>query len=117
MDTIPFILDDPDHTGSVDRDSSDQDPPRRSGTKGLFGPDSDEPRRGITEVPVDRLRESLARLTTAVSEAFSHAQTVGDFQLDQITLQAEVSAQGGISLIGSAKVGGRGAITLTFKRP
>jgi hypothetical protein len=39
---------------------------------------------------------------------------VGGFQLKQVTIQVEVTAEGGIELVGTAKLGGKGAITLTF---
>jgi hypothetical protein len=35
----------------------------------------------------------------------------------EIDMQVEVSAEGGIQLMGTAKADGKGAITLTFQRP
>jgi hypothetical protein len=39
---------------------------------------------------------------------------VGQFKLKEITMQVEISASGGISIIGTASIGGKGAITLKF---
>lgn len=102
MKTIPFVLD------AADTSTQGGD------TKSLF---DSAARAGLAQVPVDRLRENLARLTESVAEAFASAGRVGEFYLDEITLQVQVSAEGGVALIGSAKVGGQGSITLTFKRP
>ena len=38
------------------------------------------------------------------------------FRLTQIVVQVEVSVDGGLNLIGTASIGGRGALTLTFSR-
>lgn len=103
METIPFILED-----AADR------PAQADSTKSIFGAKAGA---GLAHVPVDRLRDNLARLTESVSQAFADAGRVGDFQLEEITLQVEVNAEGGVALIGSAKVGGKGAITLRFRRP
>lgn len=104
MDTIPFILDPSDPTLESAADDT------KSVLRGAG-------KAALAHVPVERLRENLARLTEAVGQAFAGAAQVGDFALDEITLQVQVSAQGGIALIGSAKVTGTGAITLKFKRP
>jgi hypothetical protein len=41
----------------------------------------------------------------------------GDFTMDTVTLTAEVSAKGQVSLLGTgAEVAGKGGITFTFRR-
>jgi hypothetical protein len=39
---------------------------------------------------------------------------ISSFKLKEVTIQVEVTAEGGIELVGTAKLGGKGAITLTF---
>jgi hypothetical protein len=42
---------------------------------------------------------------------------VGDYELHEVKLQVEISAKGGVNLVGTAEAGGKGAITLTFRPP
>ncbi|MBD2337315.1 hypothetical protein H6G64_09955 [Calothrix sp. FACHB-156] len=70
-------------------------------------------------IPVDTLKQQMAGLMNVVAEVFSHAtknQCLG-IELDEIELSVEVNAEGQVSIIGTgSKVGGKGAITLRFKR-
>lgn len=68
----------------------------------------------IKEIDADKLQHSLSYLSEQLSKIFQDIKRVGDFQLKQIQLQAEITAEGGIALIGSTKAGVKGAITLTF---
>ena len=70
--------------------------------------------RAPVEIETGVLKASFSRLAGQISEIFQDVKNVGDFQLRQVQLSVEISAQGGVSLIGTAKVGTRGAITLTF---
>ncbi len=60
------------------------------------------------------LQKNLAGVCNAFTEALQDIKKVGDFTLEEVTLGVEVSAEGGVSFIGSAKAGGKGAITLKF---
>ena len=60
------------------------------------------------------LSESLRGLTSELGDLFSGIREVADFRLHQVQVGLEISAEGGFDLIGSAKVGGKGAITLSF---
>lgn len=45
-------------------------------------------------------------------------QQVGKYQMDSITVSAEVNAKGKVSLLGSGgEMGGKGGLSFTFKRP
>jgi len=68
----------------------------------------------VKHIDTDKLRGSLGTLSTQVSEVLQDIRKVGDFPLKQVQLQVEVSAEGGVTLIGTAKAGIKGAITLTF---
>jgi hypothetical protein len=85
----------------------------RDGTKGLFTGD----RPSLEDVPLDTLRDSIQQLSASLGEIFRDVQSVGGFTLQEVKLQAEVSASGSVQLIGTAKAGGKGAITLTFRPP
>lgn len=73
--------------------------------------------RGASSViPLDtaELTASLRGLTTQLGELFGDLRAVGGYQLQEVQVGLEISAEGGFNLIGSAKAGGKGAITLTF---
>jgi len=67
-------------------------------------------------VPFDtaELAESLRALSTQLGDLFGGLRAVAGYELREVQLSLEVSAEGGFNLIGSAKAGGKGAITLTF---
>ena len=67
-------------------------------------------------IPFDTsdLAASLQDLTGELSTLFADIRRVGQFELEQVQVGLEISAEGGFNLIGSAKAGGKGAITLTF---
>jgi hypothetical protein len=100
--TLPiFVLDEPDDT---------------SGTKS-FGLGRGTGEAVLKRVPVDALRESVRELSASLAEVFADVRAVGDFTLQEVRLQVEVSASGGVQLVGTAKAGGKGALTLTFRPP
>jgi hypothetical protein len=80
-------------------------------TKAIFRPDAEVL---LEYIPAERLRESLSKLCGGLSKIFSDIKAVGNFRLQEVTVQVEITAEGGISLIGTASVGGKGAITLKF---
>jgi hypothetical protein len=88
---------------------------RSGGVKGGIFRSSDENAAILTKVPVERLRESLADLVQGVGRVFEDAKKVGAFRLKQVSFAVEVSAEGGFQLIGTAKMGGKGTIELTFE--
>jgi hypothetical protein len=67
-------------------------------------------------VPFDtaELAESLRGLSTQLGDLFGGLRAVAGYELQEVQVALEISAEGGFNLIGSAKAGGKGAITLTF---
>ena len=78
---------------------------------GFGGP---EPEAIIRKIPVEALQDNLKSFVQSVSEAFKHLPRVGDFALKEVELNIEVTASGGIALIGTASVEAKGAISLRF---
>ncbi|MEM9218057.1 MAG: hypothetical protein AAGD25_27410 [Cyanobacteria bacterium P01_F01_bin.150] len=96
MDTIPFLVSLPDEDEDV---------------KGIFSADADIVLR---DLPTDVLKKNLNTVCQGIASMLGDVQKVGQFRLKEITVQVEVNAEGGIELVGTAKLGGKGAITLTF---
>lgn len=80
-------------------------------TKALFDVNTDVV---LKHLDVDKLRSQMESVCGAVSQLFEDIKKVGQFRLQEITIQVEITAEGGVELIGTAKVGGKGAITLKF---
>lgn len=80
-------------------------------TKAIFQPDAD---LVLERIPSDKLQASLVGLCEDLSNILTGIKEVGNFRLKEVTIQVEVSAEGGVNLIGSAKMAGKGAITLKF---
>ncbi len=61
-------------------------------------------------IPFDtaELAASLRGLTTQLGELFGDLRAVGGYELQQVQVGLEISAEGGFNLIGSAKAGGKG---------
>ena len=66
------------------------------------------------QIEVGRLRDSFGKLSEQVSAILQAVRKVGEFQLREVTLQVEISSEGGVQLVGSVKAGVKGAITLKF---
>ena len=96
METVPFLVKIPDED---------------EGTKGIFSPDAEIT---LQEIPIEKLKQNLERVCDGMAVALEDIKKVGSFKLKEITVQVEVSAEGGVEFIGTASLGGKGAITLTF---
>lgn len=73
--------------------------------------------RGVVELNVGRLRDSLAAEIDKLREVFNGvADAVDGFAVDEVTLALEISAEGGFRLLGSATVAAGATITVTLKR-
>lgn len=68
-------------------------------------------------ISVEALKENLHDTCAKFSQALKGIESVGGFELAEVTLQAEVSSQGGVKLIGSLEAGAKAAITLKFAAP
>jgi hypothetical protein len=95
MSTIPVIV--------------EIEPELQSGTLGLEGVSG-----RIAQIDVDTLRRSLSNLAGQITGLFEDIRAVGSYQLKEVQVHLEISAEGGVALIGSLKAGAKGAITLTF---
>ena len=95
MDTIPVLI-------SIQEEDEE--------VKGLFSPDADIV---MQKIPIDKLRENMLTVCNQVAATVSNIKQVGQFKLKEVSIQVEISAEGGVELIGTAKLGGKGAITLT----
>lgn len=80
-------------------------------TKAIFRPDADSL---LERVPVDKLRANLGEICSGLNQVLTNIKEVGKFRLQEVTIQVEVTAEGGVNLIGTATLGGKGAITLKF---
>ena len=96
-ETIPFLVSLP-----------DQD---HQETKGIFVPDGEIV---LQNIPVDHLKENLSKICQGLTTVLSDVKKVGSFKLKEVEIGVEVTADGGVNFVGTAKVGGKGAITLTF---
>lgn len=84
-------------------------------TKGLFRR-ADE--SVVKAIPLDRLQDELDRLRCGIGELIDGGREAEnqEFHLKEISAQVEITASGGINLIGTATVGATAAMTLTFAR-
>src|SRR5580658_4391578 len=98
LETVPFV---------VSVNEGDQ------GTKGLFTRADSTPR--LVEIPLHQLKQNLSAVSSAMIDALEGIREVGRFRLKEVTLQVEISAQGGVHCIGTASLGAKGAISLKFE--
>ncbi len=68
-------------------------------------------------IPVEELRKSLYDATESLASAFEGIQKVGGFELSEVVIGMEVNGEGGVSFIGSAKVGAAASLQLKFIPP
>src|SRR4051812_18853448 len=56
----------------------------------------------VRRVPAEQLRESVSSFLSAISESVLSAPVaIGDFRLTEVTVKAEVTAKGTVSLLGT----------------
>ena len=82
-------------------------------SKGLFDKDSQS-----AKVPVDLaiLKSNLELLRKDIADLLETEEEEAGFRLHQIEVGVEVSAEGGINLIGTLTAAGNAGIKLTFTR-
>lgn len=82
-------------------------------TMGLLGGNPE-----LRAVPLGPLRRNLAATVDALQQVFADiAAQGGTLPLAEAQLSFQVTANGGVQLIGTGQVGGSRALTLTFRRP
>lgn len=68
-------------------------------------------------ISAEVLQKNMASFLEVLSPALNQAEkVVGGYDLEEIELKLEVSAEGSLSLIGTVQAGAVGGITLKFKR-
>jgi hypothetical protein len=82
--------------------------------KGMFGGAASH---FVADVDLDSLKASLGKLTRDLGELFAAQATDSSFSLKQIEVGVEITAEGGINLIGTLTAGAKASITLTFEKP
>jgi hypothetical protein len=75
-------------------------------------------RVGRSEVPVDVFRQRVTEFLDSMRHTISVLPSVcGDYELNEVTVSAEVSAKGQVSLLGSGgELAGKAGLTFTFTR-
>lgn len=69
------------------------------------------------DLPIDTLQKNLTEFIEKLGASLKNIQSgISNYDLDEIEINIEVSATGGISLVGSIEAGATGGITLRFKR-
>lgn len=98
----------------ITEDSGNDSEPRRSYREALQ-------EKGV-KISVDELEQRMSHFLQSISRIFRHAEQYmtqsRDVALSEIEISIEISGEGEIKLLGTGgKTGGKGAITLKFKRP
>ncbi|NER97880.1 MAG: hypothetical protein F6J86_29220 [Symploca sp. SIO1B1] len=75
------------------------------------------PRRGVP-VSAQKLKQEMAKFVQSIGDVLSQVEQIDTgMQLDEIDLSVEINSEGKVSLFGvGGKAGGKGAMTLKFKR-
>ena len=93
----------------------ESDDPHEGDTMGMFGRDGEAVLR---QVPLGPLRKSLAETVDALQQLFADAAArSGTLPLAEAQLSFQVTASGGIQLIGTGQMQGTRGLTLVFKKP
>jgi translation elongation factor EF-1beta len=71
----------------------------------------------VTDVDMASLKVNLAKLMRDLNELFEAQAADTGFGLKQIEVGVEITAEGGVNLIGTMTAGATASISLTFERP
>ncbi|KDN78712.1 Pepco domain-containing protein [Streptomyces olindensis] len=83
---------------------------------GMFGRGGGEP--ALRSVPLGPLRKNLTETIDALQQLFEDAAARGGaLPLAEAQLSFQVTASGGIQLVGTGQMQGTRGLTLVFKRP
>ncbi len=69
----------------------------------------------LKEIELKTIQHGLTQLSEQIAGLAQQMKQAGGVHLKQIQIQVGITAEGGIALIGLAKAGVSGAITLTFE--
>lgn len=70
----------------------------------------------LKDIDIAKLKSNLKQFTEGISEILPEIPSSGSIRLKQFTAGVELSAEGGVTLVGSLKAGAKASITLTFER-
>ncbi|MEU5632772.1 hypothetical protein ACH47C_13975 [Streptomyces rishiriensis] len=89
-----------------------------SGERGAFRWRPSEAELSRQEIPVSDLRQRVGNFVGALGDVLSATPvSLKGYQLREVTVSAEVTAKGTLSILGSGgEVGGTGGLTFTFTR-
>ena len=82
-------------------------------SKGIFGSSASN---SVSEVDSAALTSNLNELITNLSGVLDKVQNNEGYKLKQFTVGVEISAKGGVSLIGKLEAGAKAAVSLVFER-
>ena len=68
----------------------------------------------LKQIDAETIQRGLQQLSEQIAGLVQQTKQAGGMHLKQIQVQVGITAEGGIALIGLAKAGVSGAITLTF---
>ena len=79
----------------------------------------EELRFGRAEIPVEDLRRRVRNFVASLREILADLpDAVGEYELEQVQVSAEISAKGTVSLLGTGgELAGKSGLTFTFKKP
>jgi hypothetical protein len=69
----------------------------------------------IAEIDAEVLKANIEHLSGEVATLFEGIQKKQGFQLQKVEVGLEISAEGGVNLIGTMNAGAKAAIKLTFE--
>jgi hypothetical protein len=87
-----------------------------SQTKGVFTNDEGDVDAAIVELPVAQLRSNLAKECQKFIDVMSDVKDDKGYKMREVEVGFEISGEGGVSFIGTAKVGARASLKLKFSR-
>jgi hypothetical protein len=96
----------------------ESDQPASGGEMGIFHRQSPE-NLVVREIGAGVIATNLSRLCGTLSGVLENVKTSpGAYSLQEVTISAEITAEGNLNIVGVAQVGGsgKGAISMTFRR-
>ncbi|MCJ8270924.1 MAG: hypothetical protein MJK04_16165 [Psychrosphaera sp.] len=70
----------------------------------------------VSEVSTEVLQDSLSQLVTDLGGVLDNIEQQKSYKLKQFSVAVEISAKGGVSLVGKLEAGAKAGITLVFER-
>ena len=87
-----------------------------SGDTREFGPSAARIAQTASDVTDQLLKNSISRFVEAMQGILEDLPATGAFVVRSFQVQAQITAEGGIELIGSLSAGVTGGVTITFER-